>query len=441
MKKYFVIDTNVLLHDPKSIFAFSDNNVVLPLVVIEELDTFKKRQDEVGRNSRVASRFIDDLRKKSPLGQGVALEKGGTLRIEMAHQDLEDLPLGLREHKSDNHILACAAFLKKSNADNPVTVVSKDLNMRIKADALGLQAADYETDAIDIDELYAGYQEILVPGDQVDKFFQETELDVPDGVTCCPNDFVMLVDEANKSHTALAQHRATAVGKLTPLRYQDKKIWGIKARNKEQRFAMEALMDEAIQLVTMVGFAGTGKTLLALAAGLQKVVDENKYKKLLVSRPIIPMGNDIGYLPGDVVEKLMPRMQPISDNLQFLFSQVNERHLGDSELQELIENGVVELEPLTYIRGRSIPDQFMIIDEAQNLTPHEIKTIITRAGSNTKIVLTGDPYQIDHPYLDSRSNGLTHLVERFRDQPMAANINFTKGERSELAELAANLLR
>lgn len=441
MKKFFVIDTNVLLHDPRSLFAFQDNDVIIPLVVIEELDTFKKRQDEVGRNSRLASHELDELRKVAPLSGGVPLPGGGTLTIEMAHQDLRELPAALQSHSSDNLILALATYLRKANPAQPVVVISKDLNMRIKADALGLQTADFRTDTVDIDELYSGYLELKVPAAAVDSFFQHRQLPIPAGAAVQPNQFVMLTDEGNPSHTALAMHRAGTAGKLTPLRFEDKKIWGIKARNKEQRFAFEMLMDDAIQLVTLVGFAGTGKTLLALAAGLTKVVDENKYKKLLISRPIIPMGKDLGYLPGDVQDKLLPRMQPISDNLEFLFSQVNERQLGESELHELIENGVVELEPLTYIRGRSIPDQFIIVDEAQNLSPHEVKTIITRAGNNTKIVLTGDPYQIDHPYLDSNSNGLTYLVERFKGQPGAGHITFTKGERSDLAELAARLLQ
>ncbi len=441
-KKYFVIDTNVLLHDPRCLHAFADNVVVIPLIVIEELDTFKRRQDEVGRNSRVASHELDVLRQQSPLGKGVTLKSGGMVRIMIEHQDIGMLPAGLQKPTADNQILAVAMYLKQQNPDVPVTLVSKDLNMRIKADAIGVHAADYETDTVNIEELYSGYSELKVPGATVDAFFREREWEPPAAAKekLFTNGFVMLTDEQNPSHTALAQYRADK-GKLVPLHYEDKKIWGIKARNKEQRFALELLMDDSIRIVTLVGFAGTGKTLLALAAGLHKTVDEQKYKKLLVSRPIIPMGKDLGYLPGDVQEKLLPRMQPISDNLQFLFSAVGDAHMGESEMNELIENGVVELEPLTYIRGRSIPDQYIIVDEAQNLTPHEIKTIITRAGNNTKIVLTGDPYQIDHAYLDSDSNGLTYLVERFKGQAMAGHITFTKGERSDLAEMAARLLR
>ncbi|HNW91835.1 MAG TPA: PhoH family protein [bacterium] len=442
MKKFFVLDTNVLLHDPRSLYAFADNQVVVPLIVIEELDTFKRRQDEVGRNSRVASHELDALRQQSPLSQGADLESGGSVLIMIEHQDISQLPAGLQKPTADNQILAVAAYLQKQNPGVPVTLVSKDLNMRIKADAVGLKAADYETDTVNIDELYSGYAELTLPAAQLDAFGKSRELALSDEQRAglYHNQFIMLIDAASASHTALGWYKDDKK-KVVALHSEDKKIWGIKARNKEQRFALEMLLDDSIKIVTMVGFAGTGKTLLALAAGLHRVVDENKYKKLLVSRPIIPMGKDLGFLPGDVQDKLMPRMQPISDNLEFLFSQVGDPHLGESELNELLENGVVELEPLTYIRGRSIPDQYIIVDEAQNLTPHEIKTIITRAGSNTKIVLTGDPYQIDHAYLDSDSNGLTYLVERFKGQAMSAHITFTKGERSELAEMAARLLR
>jgi len=441
MKKFFVLDTNVLLHDPRSLYAFADNEVVVPLIVIEELDTFKRRQDEVGRNSRVASHELDALRQQTPLSKGAKLESGGSVQIMIEHQDISQLPAGLQKPTADNQILAVAAYLQKQNPKVPVTLVSKDLNMRIKADAVGLKAADYETDTVNIDELYSGYGELTLDGAQVDTLAKSRELALSaaqqEGLL--NNQFIMAIDSANPSHTALGWYKAEKK-KVLALHTEDKKIWGIKARNKEQRFALEMLLDESIKIVTMVGFAGTGKTLLALAAGLHKVVDENKYKKLLVSRPIIPMGKDLGFLPGDVQDKLMPRMQPISDNLEYLFSQVGDPHLGESELNELLENGVVELEPLTYIRGRSIPDQYIIVDEAQNLTPHEIKTILSRAGEGTKVVVTGDPYQIDNPYLDVASNGLTYIVDRMRGQKLYGHLTFTKTERSQLAGLVAELL-
>jgi PhoH-like ATPase len=319
-----------------------------------------------------------------------------------------------------------------------VVFVTKDTNLRIKADAVGLVAADYESDKVSIEELYAGTSEVMVRKDEVDRFFGQGYLDL-DG-DYLPNEGITLVEETNPSHTGIGRYQG-ALARVVPLiRTPKEGLWGIHPRNREQQFALDLLLNDDIQLVTLVGKAGTGKTLLAIAAGLHKAADEGDYSRLLVSRPIFPLGRDLGFLPGDVEEKLAPWMQPIFDNVELLLGMVDERGKRKRGYKELEEMGLLEIEPLTYIRGRSIPKQFMIVDEAQNLTPHEIKTIITRAGEGTKIVLTGDPYQIDNPYVDSSSNGLTYAVEKFKGQEIAGHVTLTKGERSPLAELAANLL-
>jgi PhoH-like ATPase len=438
MKKIFVLDTNVLLHDPRAIFSFQDNDVVIPIVVIEELDKFKKDVNENGRNARQVSRILDEYRQKGKLSQGVQLDGGGKLWVELNHQSPERLPGELIAAKADNRILATALNLKHD--DLPVILVTKDTNLRIKADALGMRAEDYETETIMIDELYSGETERSVEPGAIDAFYAKGELQ-PSGPDLFPNQFVMLRDGVNPSHTALARYsRQRRV--LLPIISAKHGVWGITAKNKEQQFALDMLLNDDIRLVTLVGKAGTGKTLLALAAGLEKTIEARTFLRLVVSRPVFPLGKDLGFLPGDIEEKLKPWMQPIRDNLDFLMgsSAVAGRPKGKKDLQSLFDLGMIEVEPLTYIRGRSMPNQYLIVDEAQNLTPHEIKTIITRAGEGTKIVLTGDPYQIDNPYVDSSSNGLTFLVERFKEEPIAGHITLVKGERSDLAELAATLL-
>ena len=440
MKKIFVLDTNVLLHDPKAIFSFQDNDVIIPIVVIEELDKFKKGIDEMGRNARQVSRILDQYRLKGKLSQGVPLEGGGNLRVELNHQSPQHLPPELIASKADNRILATALNLCRSHEGEPVVLVTKDTNLRIKADALGLTAEDYETDTIVIDELYAGETEVTVGPDELDEFYTKGELAVKEA-QFLPNQFVLIKNSANPSQTALSRY-SKQKHSLVPIVSTKHGIWGITSRNKQQQFAMDLLLNDDIRLVTLVGKAGTGKTLLALAAGLERTIETRVFQRLVVSRPVFPLGRDIGFLPGDIEEKLKPWMQPIRDNLDFLMgsSTTVARGKGRKDLQSLFDLGMIEVEPLTYIRGRSMPNQYLIVDEAQNLTPHEIKTIITRAGEGTKIVLTGDPYQIDNPYIDSSSNGLTFVVERFKEEPIAGHITLVKGERSDLAELAATLL-
>jgi PhoH-like ATPase len=438
MKKIFVLDTNVLLHDPRAIFSFEDNDVVIPIVVIEELDKFKKGVDEIGRNARQVSRILDEHRLKGKLSLGVHLEGGGNLRVELNHQSPESLPNELIATKADNRILSTALNLK--NDGLPVILVTKDTNLRIKADALGMTAEDYESDTITLDELYSGETELLVAPGAIDDFYARGELQPADPKPF-PNQFALLKNSANESQTALARYNKQK-SIFVPITTAKHGVWGITAKNKQQQFALDLLLNDDIRLVTLVGKAGTGKTLLALAAGLEKTIEARTFQRLVVSRPVFPLGKDIGFLPGDIEEKLRPWMQPIRDNLDFLVGSSGGpgRVKGKKDLQSLFDLGMIEVEPLTYIRGRSMPNQYLIVDEAQNLTPHEMKTIITRAGEGTKVVLTGDPYQIDNPYIDSSSNGLSFVVDRFKEEPIAGHITLVKGERSDLAELAATLL-
>jgi PhoH-like ATPase len=432
-KKVFVLDTNVLLHDPLSINHFQEHDIVIPIVVIEEIDTFKKDQSEIGRNARMVSRQLDKLRLTGSLSQGVVMEGGGTLTV-----DVHPHPLDLDKHKADNQILACALGQLAMRKEK-VVLVSKDTNLRIKGDALGLQAEDYTSDRVELDELYTGTAVCEVDAVQLDMLF-DGGLVPPEGRNLSPNQFVTLVDRSNDSHTALGRFYA-ADGRIHPLKRVEMPPWGVKPRNREQQFALELLLDDSVQVVTLLGKAGTGKTLLAIAAGLQQVVDEERFNKLLVSRPVMPMGRDLGFLPGDVSEKLRPYMQPIYDNLDFIVAaNMEQRRRSSMTPTQLEEGGYLSVEPLTYIRGRSIPNQYIIVDEAQNLTPHEVKTILTRAGDGTKIVLTGDAFQIDNPYVDASTNGLSYLAEHFKHLDIAGHVTLVKGERSKMAELAGNLL-
>jgi len=438
MKKTYVLDTNVLLHDPQALFRFEDNDLVIPITVIEEIDNFKKNLSETGRNARQVSRYLDNLRQQGSLVDGIELENGGTLKVALYTEiSAQKLPPELRADRGDNRILAVALQCRHAT-DGPVVFVTKDTNLRIKSDALGLIAEDYESDKVSIDELYSGATEVLVDKDAVDLFYSQGYYDLVGDYY--PNQCITLVESTNPSHTAIGRYQ-DSLDRVVPLIKTPKEgLWGIHPRNREQQYAFDLLMNEDIQLVTLVGMAGTGKTLLALAAGLFMTADENSYNRLLVSRPVFPLGRDLGFLPGDVEEKLAPWMQPIFDNVELLLGGVDEGGKRKRGYKELVDMGLLEIEALTYIRGRSIPHQYLIVDEAQNLTPHEIKTIVTRAGEGTKVVLTGDPYQIDNPYVDSSSNGLTYVVEKFKGQEIAGHVTLSKGERSCLAELAANLL-
>jgi len=438
MTKSFVLDTNVFLHNPRAMFLFEENHIVIPITVIEEIDRFKKDLSEIGRNARMTSRYLDQLRANGNLMKGVQLPGGGTLRVDVfQHSDLKLGDINLQE-TSDNQIIRVALSIKQTHPDERTIVVTKDTNLRIKADSLGLEAQDFENAKVNIEELYSGMCKIEVESLTIDELYNEGECEIESG-DLFPNQFLHVVDENNANHSALARLDPKAE-KAVLLKDLKSPIYNIRPRNREQRFALDLLLDDRVRLVTLVGKAGTGKTLLALAAGLQKVLNDNTYQRLLVSRPIFPLGRDLGFLPGDIEAKLKPWMQPIFDNLEYLLSSPTDKAAHFTRLNEMIDKGVIELEALTYIRGRSIPNLFLLIDEAQNLTPHELKTTVTRVGEGTKIVLTGDPYQIDNPYLDTNSNGLTYVVERMKGQSLAGHMTLFKGERSALAELATNIL-
>ncbi|MEW6434640.1 MAG: PhoH family protein [Myxococcota bacterium] len=438
-RKNFVLDTNVLLHDPRSIYSFDDNTVIIPIYVIEELDQFKKDMSELGRNARQVARYLDAHRAEGTVAEGVPLPNGGILKVSFVEHDL---PKSMADGGlMDNRILAVAIEARRRDPGTQTVFITKDTNLRIRADALGLVAQDYEPERVEISELYSGLAEVTVPASVIDQLYKPgAEVDFEGKESLAPNQFVLFKDQANPSHTAMGRYDASKQ-RVVPINRQVKEgVWGVRPRNMEQSFLIDLLLNDDVKLVTIVGKAGTGKTLLAIAAGLQKVTEEASYQKLLVSRPIFPLGRDIGYLPGDVEQKLNPWMQPIFDNVEYLLNLSRSDKKAGRGYHELMDLGIVEIEPLTYIRGRSIPNQYIIVDEAQNLTPHEVKTIVTRVGDNTKIVLTGDPFQIDNPYVDSTNNGLVHVVNRFKDQKIAGHIVMSKGERSQLAELATNLL-
>ncbi|MBN1603925.1 MAG: PhoH family protein [Chitinispirillaceae bacterium] len=437
--KNYILDTTILLYDAQAIFSFGKSNVIIPIPVIEAIDHFKRDVSEIGRSARQTSRILDELRQKAPVTSGITLDNGGKLYVRISSgAATHRLPDELRDRNRDNLILAIALDVKEHANGVPTIFVSKDINLRIKADALGLDVQDYESDKVDIEELYSGFCTVNVSPADIRQFRESGSLRLEGELY--PNQYVMLQVQNEPKVSAMGRYNAVQK-KIVRLYTEGREgMWRISPRNSEQVCAMDALLNDEIQLVTLVGKAGTGKTLLAVAASLFKTVDENIYSRILVSRPTLPMGKDIGFLPGTIEEKLTPWMYPIVDNVELIMRKENRSARHIRGFKELVDMGILVIEPLTYIRGRSIHNQYLILDEAQNLTPHEIKTIITRVGDGTKIVVTGDPYQIDNPYIDSSSNGLTYVVERFKKQEIAAHVTFTKGERSKLSELAANLL-
>jgi PhoH-like ATPase len=437
--KNFVLDTNVLLHDPNSLLNFQDNVVLIPIEVIEEIDRFKRESSELGQNARTVSRMLDGFRAQGHLNKGVKLPNGGHLRVVFKKRTAKNGNGNGRskEHTVDDRILSLCLGIQKQEPKHRTILVTKDINLRIKADALGLPAEDYETDRVFITDLYTGMIELMLSPDVIARFRANGELDLPTDRQYSPNEFCTLMDETNPKRAALAKVDLTGT-KLVPILDSRDGIWGIRPRNREQHFAFDALLDDRVKLVTLMGKAGTGKTLMAMAAGLKRTVLDREFRRLVVARPTVSMGKELGFLPGSLEEKLAPWMQPIHDALEML-SDLNMGH-DHRRSTDLMRSGMIVVEALSYIRGRSIANQFMIIDEAQNLTPLEVKTIVTRVGHGTKIVFTGDPYQIDNPYVDSASNGFNYVVSRFRAHAIAAHIELQKGERSELAELAANVL-
>lgn len=438
MKKNYILDTNVLLHDPHAFYKFEDNDVILPIYVIEEIDQFKREPNERGRNARTVSRLLDGLREKNgSLSEGVSLGEEGTLRVHVPLKRPE-LAIALNPRSGDHAILQTAIDYRDAFPDKPTIFVTMDVNLRIRADALGLTTESYENQAVALDELKSGVIEIEVAPEQLDSFFDGLGFAPPESEPLFANVSVLLRDTSSRKRTALGRYKSDK-NRIVPLSVSREGVMGIRPRNKEQGFALDLLMDDSIQLVTLMGKAGTGKTLLALAAGLQRTAHDGAYARLLISRPIMPMGRDLGFLPGSVEEKLNPWMQPLYDNLDYLMVAEGKRR-GMRGLDHLFEKGLLQVEPLTYIRGRSLPQQYVIVDEAQNLTPHEVKTVITRCGEGTKIVLTGDPFQIDNPYVDAKTNGLTVAADRLQGEPLVGHILLTRGERSELSNIAANKL-
>ena len=434
MRKIFVLDTNVLIHDPYSIYNFRGNDIYLPIEVIEEIDKLKQKPN-TAIHARMASRVLEEIRKKGNLSDGIELPNDIFFKVEKT-ADISLLPEGLRKDVIDNHIIAVVMGIKKREPDRKVIFVTKDINLRIKADAVGVEVEDYSTDKVVYDDLDKGYIEIEISKEIFDKFNKSGKIDISEfnpEFEPTPNFFFIF--KCGQEETA-----GRVIGdKVKKFLNGDINAWGARARNQEQRFAMELLMDDNVKAVSLVGKAGTGKTLLAIAAGLEQVVERKKYSKLYIARPIIPMGKDLGFLPGNEKDKLRPWMQPIFDNIEFL-SDVKGDKAGEKVITGLESMGLLKVEALTYIRGRSMPNAFIIIDEAQNLTPLEIKTIITRVGENTKIVFTGDPYQIDSAYLDANTNGLTYMADKLKNEKIAGHITLVKGERSPLAEIAAKLL-
>ena len=434
-KKTYVLDTNVYLTDATAISSFGNNDVLIPLKVLEEIDKHKKRQDSVGLNARHIIRTLDELRAKGSLKKGVRIDKGRGL-VYARPQDLSVLPQELDKSDADNTIISTALAEKRDNPKKQIIVVTRDINMRIKCDALDLPSEDFVVDQVvrDSEHLYSGYAELLVDDQVIDRFYDGEDIDVTEEeLLAHPNQLIMMVSNSNNNKTAIAKF----LGYENPLEkiINYDSVWGVRSRNKEQAFAIDCLMNPEIQVVSLVGKAGSGKTLLSIAAGLEQVLenDQQNYKKIIVSRPIQPMGKDLGYLPGTMEEKMAPWLMPMQDNLEFLMSDKR-------TLDLYIDNGTIEVEALTYIRGRSIANTFLIIDEAQQLTKHEIKTILTRVGEGTKIVFTGDIEQIDNVYVDETSNGLTYIVEKFKEYDLAGHITLRKGERSKVATLAAKVL-
>tara|TARA_R110002020_G_scaffold342405_1_gene556906 strand:+ start:827 stop:2128 length:1302 start_codon:yes stop_codon:yes gene_type:complete len=433
MTKRYVLDTNVYLTNYQSIYSYEDGDIIIPLKVLEEIDKHKKRQDSVGYNARQTIRALDELRELGNLCEGVTLPDS-TGRIIARSFDAQDIPSELDSTDADNQIISTAlTCVRESEA--PLIVVTRDINMRVKCDALGLKTEDYEPDKVvdSSEDLYKGILDVKLSDEDIDNFYSGNNVYLEQD-NLLPNQYLMLTSKDDEKKTALARFSKAGL----PLKkiFDATQVWGVNARNREQQFAMDALMNPDIPLVSLVGKAGTGKTICAISAGLQQVMERSTrtYNRLIISRPVQPMGKDIGFLPGTMEEKMLPWLMPIQDNLKNL--------LGDDKanVEMYMEKGLIEIEALTYIRGRSISKAFVIIDEAQNLTPHEIKTIITRVGEETKIILIGDVEQIDNVYINETSNGLAYAIERMKDSELSSHVSFTKGERSRLATLASKVL-
>lgn len=435
MRKNYVLDTNVLIHDPKSIFQFQDNNLFVPVYVLEELDKLKSEQSLRGRNSREACRILDDLRSQGSLSEGVNIGEGiFTIYVPKERRVLQ---VALDPNSMDSGILQAVLEIKERNPETKTILVTMDVNLRVRAESIDIQTAPYESQSVDASKMITGKTELKVGYGDIDKMFADGKINLSesDAEFVYDNVCVMMADPDNK--TALGRYKKKE-NSIYPLKLPKEGVMGIKPRNKDQQFAFDLLLDDSVKFVSLIGLAGTGKTLLATAVGLSKIID-GTYSRLLISRPVMPMGKDIGFLPGTLMEKLDPYMQPIYDNLELLMMTSGKKKTN-MKFEDLYKQDLIKVEPLTYIRGRSIPNQFLIVDEAQNLSPHELKTIITRCGDGTKIVLTGDPDQIDNPYMDKGSCGLSFAIEKLHNNPIVGHLILSKGERSELANLAATMM-
>lgn len=461
-KKIFILDTNVLIHDADAINSFDNSAVGIPVKVLEELDKFKSDSSQKGFNARKVIRQLDFLRGRGSLSEGVPLDNGGTLQVFLPN--VSDCSSPLIERSADNEILQAAYCLKQKG--HRVLFISKDINLRVKADVVGVESLDYLRDNITKDEFYKGWVKLQVPSIQLKKDMPEELAKLADNVDLTINEYVILESQHNSFNYAIWRYLGNKKFKKVIM---PKLNWPLEPRNAQQLMAMDVLFDNSIQLVTLIGPAGTGKTFLALLAALYKVLVAHEYEKILITRPVIPLGPDIGYLPGDVQEKLHNWMQPIYDNMDFITHSINnaahnrpkdraqeddadtkrakkmhnrkhQKERSMHSLDDLIKEKKISLEAITYMRGRSIPYQFIIIDEVQNLTPHEVKTLVSRVGEGSKIILAGDPYQIDSPYLDFSSNGLVVASDKFKGQSLFGNVYLESSERSELSKLAAELL-
>ena len=438
-KKIFIIDTNVLLHDFKAIYHFEENDIIIPIVVLEELDRFKKGNDQINFNAREFTRELDKLSGDTLMNDGIKLgDNLGTLYIETGKEFSERVALSFPEKTPDHRILAIADHVYNAHKGENVILITKDINLRMKAKSLGIVAQDYESDKVtNIDDLYKGVETINnIDSEQIDRLYNE-----PEGIPVQEMNFP--VEPVSHMFYILKNNGSSALAHYNPVskrivRIMKQTAYGIDPRNAEQTFAIEALTNPDIQLVALTGKAGTGKTLLALAAALQQ---HKRYKQIFLARPIISLANrDIGYLPGDIKEKIEPYMQPLFDNLTVIKHKFSHQSTEFMRINDMIKDDKLVITPLAYIRGRSLSNIFFIVDEAQNLTPHEVKTIITRAGEDTKMIFTGDIEQIDSPYLDTASNGLSYLTDKMKGQDIFAHVNLIKGERSFLSELASRLL-
>lgn len=441
MKKIYVLDTSVLLTNANAVYAFGKEDIVIPLKVLEEVDKHKNRQDSVGQNARNFIKILDELRETGSLQEGVRIQKGKGILKSAAFQNASTtFPTDLDLSVPDHVIIATAWNVANTCQDKKVIVVSRDVNMRVICDAIGLKSESYDSTQVisDSSELYSGLATLVVDDEFIERFYQGEQmvLDERDSNKLYPNQFLTLISNKNANKTALARflNKDASLKKLPEFKGKGKSVFGVESRNREQSFAMDLLMDPNVPIVTLVGKAGSGKTLSAIAAGLEQLLHKGIYTRMIVSRPVQPLGRDIGFLPGTLEEKMLPWLVPIQDNLQFLLGN------DKATLQEYMMKGTIEIEALTYIRGRSIAKAFMIVDEAQNLSAHELKTIVTRVGEGTKIVLTGDIEQIDNIYVNDTSNGLAYAVEKFKETQLAGHITLMKGERSAVASLAAKVL-